>query len=297
MGLNQSSPQKEPSRRASRFIRPEALSPLILQPRDRDILVAVYLHRFLSGGQLKDMFFGCITRSNIRLRKLWEHEYLDRHYLRPLAFHGSSQSIYNLGENGADIVAELLDLDRAEIRKNRHKALDLKPFFIEHILAVNDFRINFGTAAEKHPHVQFKRWINEMDIQDEYETRVQGRLIKRRIRPDGYGRYSYRGKLFSFFVEVDRATETNGRFERKARSYMDYSHSGRYHQTFGVTFFRVLTVTTSLRRLENLKATTSGLVNGMFWFTTLDRIREGLMFDTIWSRPGQEGLCSLLDAV
>ena len=297
MGPSQSSPQREPSRRASRFIRPEAPSPLILQPRDREILKAVYGHRFLSSGQIRDMSFGCATRSNIRLKKLWENEYLDRHYLRPLAFHGSSQAIYSLGKSGVDIVAETLDVDRAEVRKNRHKTREIKPFFIEHVLAVNDFRINFETAARNHPKVQFGRWINEMDIQDDYEIRVQGRLVKRRIKPDGYGRYSHGGRLYSFFLELDRATETNGRFEKKARNYLDYSQSGQYHETFGVKFFKVLTVTTTLKRLENLKSATSGLADGLFWFTRLDKIREGLMFDAIWSKAGQAGLCSLLDLV
>ncbi len=295
MGLSQSLPQRAPSRRASRSIRPEASSPLIVQPRDREILEAVYGHRFLSSGQIRDMFFGCATRSNIRLRKLWEHEYVDRHYLRPLVFHGSSQAIYSLGKSGVDVVAESLDVDREEVRKNRHKVRDLKPFFIEHVLSVNDFRINFETAAEKHQQVQLERWINEIDLQDEYETRTAGRLTKRLIRPDGYGRYSHKGKLYSFFLELDRATETNGRFERKARSYLDYGKSGRYPQTFGVRFFRVLVVTTTLRRLKNLKATTQGFTHGLFWFTTLDKIRKGEIFGPIWIRSGQEGQYSLLD--
>jgi len=295
MELDQSLPRMVPSRRASRSIRPEASSPLILQPRDREILEAVYGHRFLSSGQIMDMFFGCATRSNIRLRKLWEHEYVDRHYLRPLAFHGSSQAIYSLGKSGIDVIAESLDADREEVRKNRHKVRDLKPFFIEHVLAVNDFRINFETATEEHPQVQLERWINEIDLQDEYETRTAGRLTKRLIRPDGYGRYSYRRRLYSFFLELDRATETNGRFERKARNYLDYGKSGRYHQTFGVKFFRVLVVTTTLRRLENLKDTIQGFTDGIFWFTTLDKVREGEIFDPIWIRSGQEEQYSLLD--
>ena len=295
MGSSQDSRRREPSRRASRSVRPNSASSLILQTRDRELLEAVYGHRFLSSSQIRDMFFGCATRSNIRLRKLWEHEYLDRHYLRPLAFHGSSQAIYSLGKRGVDVIPELLDVDRGEVRRNRHKVRDLKPFFIEHVLAVNDFRINLEAAAENHPQVQLKRWINETDIQDDYKTHTKGRFVKRHIRPDGYGRYLYGGRLFSFFLELDRATETNSRFQRKVRSYMDYARSGRYQQTYGVRFFRVLTVTTSLGRLKNLVDTTQDFTDGVFWFTTLDKLRDGRVFDPIWTRIGHERECSLLD--
>ncbi len=295
MGSTQSSPQKETSRRASRFERPEKPSPLVLQPRDREVLKAVYGHRFLSSGQIRDMFFGCITRSNARMRKLWENECLDRHYLRPLAFHGSSQTIYSLGPRGVDMVTESLGMDRAEVKRNRDKDCQLNPFFIEHILSINDFRISFQGAVEKHSELQFERWINERDIQDEYKLHRNGRVVKHRIRPDGYGRYWYEGKLYSFFLELDRSTETDGKFEGKVRSYIDYSRSGRYYQTFGVRFFRVLTVTTTARRLSNLKRITEGIADGLFWFVTLDEIREGKMFDAIWIRAGQEGTCSLLD--
>jgi len=165
----QGSPQRLSSKRASRFVRPVTLSSLILQPRDRDILLAVYSHRFLSSEQIMDMFFGCVTRSNIRLRKLWEHDFLDRHFVYPLAFHGSSQAIYSLGERGVDIIAESLGIDRAEIKINRDKDKCLSSFFVEHILAVNDFRISFQNAVNDNPQLRFERWVSERETQDSYE--------------------------------------------------------------------------------------------------------------------------------
>ena len=266
-----------------------------LQPRDGEILDAVYGHRFLSSGQIQEMFFGCTTRSNTRLRKLWEHEYLDRHYLRPLVFHGSSEAIYSLGRRGVDMVTESLGADRAEVKENREKDRRLRPFFVEHVLAVNDFRIGFESAVEKHPDLELERWINERAIQDEYKTRKDGRVIRRRIRQDGYGRYWYKGKLYSFFLELDRSTETNVKFGSKVRHYLDYDASGRYSQLYGVKFFKVLVVTTTTRRLMNLKKVTEGITDRLFWFTTLDKIRAGEMFEPIWLRVGQEERYSLLD--
>ena len=295
MRSSPSSPRRASSKKASRFIRPAEPSPLILQTRDVKILEAVYGHRFLSSSQVREMFFGCTTRSNTRLRKLWEHEYLDRHYLRPLIFHGSSQAIYSLGKRGADVVTRSLGVDRAEIAKGREKDRDLRPFFMEHILLVNDFRISFESAVEKHPGLRLERWINERNIQDEYKARKDGRTIRRRIRQDGYGRYWYKGKLYSFFLELDRSTETNVKFENKVRHYLDYGRSGRYSQVYGVKYFRVLVVTTTAGRLDNLKRITEKITDEYFWFTTLDKIREGKMFEAIWLKAGQEKLYSLLD--
>jgi len=290
----QGSRQRLSSKRASRFVRPVTPSSLILQPRDRDILLAVYSHRFLSSEQIMDMFFGCVTRSNIRLRKLWENNFLDRHFVYPLAFHGSSQAIYSLGERGVDILAESLGVDRAEIKVNRDKDNCLSNFFVEHILAVNDFRICFQNAVNNNPQLRLERWISEREAQDGYEVQKDNVTIKHRIRPDGYGRYWYQGKLYSFFLELDCSTETNGKFQSKVRSYLDYKESGRYHQIYGVKFFRVLVVTTTAKRLENLKQATESITDDIFWFTILDEIRKGMIFGPIWRRVGQNQLLSLL---
>jgi hypothetical protein len=52
--------------------------------------------------------------------------------------------------------------------------------------------------------------------------------------------------------------------------------------------------TTSSQRMANLKQTTEELTDSIFWFTTLDKIWKGKLFDRIWLRAGQEGIHKLL---
>ena len=264
---------------------------MILQARDKEILKAVYQYRFLSSSQIKDMFFGCITRANIRLRILWENNLLERHYIRPLAFHGSDEAIHSLGKESVDIVSDILGVEREVVTKTRDRSL--KPLFIQHLLGINDFSINLISLTEKHPELRMELWLNEQDAQDEYKTQDNGKTVY--FRPDGYGRYWYKDSLYSFFLEIDRSTEDNGKFEEKAKSYMEYERSGSYQRKFGVRFFRTLVVTTTPKRIENLKSIADRYKCDSFWFTTMDNIRQGRMFQTVWMRACNNGLFSLLN--
>jgi hypothetical protein len=289
-------PQKESSKKGSKLTRPDIASPMIFQQRDVEILKAVYQHRFLSSSHLKRMLFGCTSRANTRLRKLWENGFLERHHIRPLVFHGSSEAIYSLGKEGIDIIAQALDTDRSVIVRARDKNEQLNPLFIDHLLEVNDFSLNFISLVEEHPDLRPERWVNERDAQDEYQSYENGRTVTRWFKPDGYGRYLYKDKLYSFFLELDRSTETNVKFEDKLRSYLEYQRSGSYQRKFGVKFFKVLTVTTTPRRMRNLKNVADALGSDLFWFTTSDNIRQRRMFQPVWMRACNEGSLSLLDS-
>jgi hypothetical protein len=266
---------------------------MILQERDKEILKAVYQYRFLSSSQIKDMFFGCTTRANTRLRILWENNLLERHYIRPLAFHGSDEAIHSIGKEGVDIVSDILGVDREMVARVRDRYKTLKPLFIQHLLEINDFSINFISLTEKHPELRMERWLNEQDAQDEYQTQENGKTIY--FKPDGYGRYWHRDRLYSFFLELDRSTEDNGRFEDKVKSYLEYSQSGNYQRKFGVRFFRVLVVTTTPKRTENLKSIADRYKCDSFWFTTMDNIKQQRMFQPAWMRACNNGLFSLLN--
>jgi hypothetical protein len=266
---------------------------MILQERDKEVLKVVYQYRFLSSSQIKDMFFGCITRANIRLRILWENDLLERHYIRPLAFHGSDEAIYSLGRDGVDMVSDILGVDREIVARAKDRYKTLKPLFIQHLLGINDFSINLISLTEKHPELRMELWLNEQDAQDEYKTQGNGKTIY--FRPDGYGRYWYKDILYSFFLEMDRSTEDNGKFEEKVKSYMEYERSGSYQRKFGVRFFRILVVTTTPKRVENLKGIADRYKCDSFWFTTMDNIRQGRMFQPVWMRACNNGLFSLLN--
>jgi len=101
--------------------------------------------------------------------------------------------------------------------------------------------------------------------------------------------------VYSFFIEVDLGTMSGKAFRDKVQRYLDYSMSGRYQQVSGVKYFRVLVATVGEQRLANLKGVTEELTDSIFWFTTLDQVKQGRVFDRIWLRAGQEGLYPLFE--
>jgi len=58
---------------------------------------------------------------------------------------------------------------------------------------------------------------------------------------------------------VDRATESNRRWKDKVRGYVEYVLSGKYYEKFKSEALRIITVTTTQERLNNLLKTTQQL--------------------------------------
>src|SRR5882724_3138213 len=76
---------------------------LEIGPRDIEILKAVHKYRFLTSTQLTQMFFKSKSFADRRLRKLYDHGFLDR-IQRPAA-EGKSELLYALWTEGARIIA------------------------------------------------------------------------------------------------------------------------------------------------------------------------------------------------
>jgi len=272
-------------KRQSRFERLKKPSPIILQPRDREIMLCVHEFRFLTREQIQRLFdFNCVTRANIRLRKLYDHGYLSRHFLPTVR--GSSRAVYFLGPKGMEIISEGLGLDISTLKLNRKGFKDL---FLNHQLALNEARIAITLTIKEKAQMSLDCWLNEDACLQEYGRR---RGI---IRPDAYFRFFNNGRIYSFFLEVDRSTMSHSRFRLRIQSYLEYAQSGYYQARYGVRYFRVLIITITLERLFNLKRLIEGLTNKIFWFTTMDQIRSRNVFQSIWYRAGRDGLFPLVE--
>ena len=148
------------SPRQSKWERKANPGRLILQPRDKEIMVALYAFRLLSREQIQSLFgFNCLRRGNARLRKLYDHQYLSRSFLPTIR--GSSKAVYCLGPQGALVVGEELGLDPKAVRKSTKKISQLKELFLTHALELNDIRIAFSQAIQNHPEMSLERWLAE----------------------------------------------------------------------------------------------------------------------------------------
>jgi hypothetical protein len=77
-------------------------------------------------------------------------------------------------------------------------------------------------------------------------------------------------------------------FVRKLTGYYASFRQGKYIETWGIKAIRVLTVTTSDKRIENMcraqRTVTQGHANDLFLYTTAARMTEHGPFGNAWLR-------------
>ncbi len=286
--------------RLPRYTRAKQPPGISLQPRDVLILNSVGCeYRYLTTRQIHTLFFnGSMSQTRLRLTKLYHNGYLDRVY-RPVT-QGSGEAIYCLDRKGADELASQLDIDRGQMFW-QGRTMRLSQNSLEHALRVTDFRIALNVACDRLELASVAGdWIGEQVLRD----------LKQRVKvpspsdPDSYtecpmvadGYFCLEfinGASQCFMLEIDMGTESNRRIGLRVRAYREYLRSGKYGELFGNDSFKVLLVTTSPNRAENLMRTARLAGDKtMFWFADFSQyaqdrelIPEQIM-GQIWRVPG-----------
>jgi len=273
------------NKRKSRYSRSNAPARMAMQERDRKIMTSVHEYRFLTRSQIQRLFeINCVTRVNVRLRKLFDHGYLDRRF-RPTVT-GTSESIYVLGKKGIPIVAQMTGLPEKYIISVRRSALSAKEHSLEHDLLVNDFRISIEIEVKTNQEFQLVQWQDARGCQHRFEVRANGKTVRSTLRPDGFFQLMHRGKLYSFFIEIDRATSNQEKLWAKFQSYLDFKSLGLYEQAYNLNIFYVLVVTNNIERRDNLKKIADELSSNIFWFSASSDMRANWLTESGWSRSG-----------
>ena len=268
-----------------------------LTERDIDVISAVHEHRVLRTDQVQRLFFPSRNTANERLKRLYQHRFLERRWLPVEYGQGMGQAIYLLASRGADVLASRHP--DVEVRW-RHGSSRVGSPFLQHLLMLNDIRIAFTLAAKANGYL-IERWIGESELKaaDEYVW-VSGSDTRRRrvaLIPDGYCLVDICGRKARFFIEADRGTLSGRRWAWRVQAYMAYIRSGHYARRYGARSLRVLTVTTGPKRLANLKRATERAGGGrLFWFTTHEQaLPERILRDPIWVVAGQSGQHRLIE--
>lgn len=246
----------------------------IPQARDFEILTAVYDNRFLTTSMLAQLFPPDHSRKptealratgrdlaapstyprNLvaRLGKLFHHRHLDR-----LRSSYGGELIYALGQGGADLIrSRQLRLFSEKIdwaEKNRA----LTQANIDHALTVSRFRTALTVALRSTPTLTLDRFEREGQHL-KAEWRRGGRrayvypdayfMLRDTTRPDGKDRAH-------FFLEADRSTMKHSTMAEKFERYSELYRERKHTEHFGITSFRVLTVTKSADRARGLANT------------------------------------------
>ena len=287
MSPRKSDPEKKPLPRRKRASKPPVMK---VTARDIEIVRSVLKYRFLTTQQVLWLFpGGSVLNLKVRLRYLYHHAYLER-VLIPVV--GSNDPfIYAMTEKGATLLADADGVDRSEVKWNRYLNV-VQPTHIQHLLSINDVLISLRLSLEA---AKLKGEMSDYRI-------IRGDPKKHRLTVqvrdlDGHRRdvsvipdailvlQPPKGEHGVFFIEVDRATMTTGRWQEKVEVYREYSQSAQLEQKWRAQWAILLTVTTSEKRLVSIAEKTVALGGRRgFWFTTSGEIAPDTALAAYWVR-------------
>lgn len=296
-----SDPRSRPNGQRKRRFRREPEGAIQITERDLAIVRLVCRHRFLRSTHLLALVGGGQGLIR-RLADLYHHAYLDRPR-EQIEFYqnaGSKPMVYAVGNRGADLLAREDGLPRGKVNWTA-KNHAIGPLFLEHTLLVSDVLVAMALACRENGRVRLVP-AEEIVARAPEATRkrlkpfqwtvtgsYQGEKTPLGVVPDGMFGLQYLDKpegrnTAYFFLEADRATMPIFRkgvrqtsFFRKLVAYHETWKQGIHTSVYGIKNFRVLTVTTSPERVENLvranRAVNEGKGSRLFLFTDETALR------------------------
>ncbi len=299
--------------KSPRFRRTDERPKLQLTADDLEVLWQLYRHRVMDSQSIYSLF---PTRSaekiSKRLRRLWLAEYverMDRDNMRLRQRNGSDHFVYALAREGGKVLQaqNAPEFDPYRLTQKNRK---LHPLTIEHLLQTTRFMVSLRNAARDHGEA---RVVHFDELRHEFpkaERRKSGLPLALRAEVEWQGIRSEQGtapdQIFSLelpnerqfiFLEIDQGTETiePGIRQQQSPSFWNsssilrkmlvYAHAfrqGAHQEQYGLPVFRVLTVTTSPKRVEamrqlyadHLRKPPHSAKPGLFLFTDWKTIGE-----------------------
>ena len=276
--------------------------PVVLTPRQQDALARMLAaRRPNSGDGGTPEQSPARTRREIlrRLQALYHFGYVQRKKL------SDSEAIaYTLGNKGADELVLYSGLDRKDIDWTQ-RSRETGERYLRHGLMVSRFRHSLTLALRTVPEACINFWdlSGAFKTSVSYEDTVRSRdglrtqMVQAAVIPDGYFSLTFGSKTSHLFLEADRSTMTNARYLAKLKAYFHFWRTQVRDGTYpsGMKGFRVLTVTLSEERKQNLRRIAAevdaqGRGLNMFWFACEKsyRARPEDILSAIWQTPQSE---------
>ncbi len=296
--------------RLPRFKRVKQPPRMVLTSRDQEILRQVYAFRLMTREQIERLLFppdhgqDHPTKTNIarkRLRLLFHHGYLERIPTPIAPGVWGWRPVYRLSRQGAELIAAELGITIAKLaywgkgddKDGRASAVSL--LFLQHALETSDVRIAVMQAAKSRGYT-LEEWLDEMELKRQERKDFvaikseQGNRVMVPVIPDAYFVLHLGKQRAHFFLELDRATMSNSRWKRRILAYQKYIETGKYHERYKTTSLRILTVTTTPKRLASLQKTTANAGgDDLFWFTTFAEVMTSdVLSSPIWLKATDE---------
>jgi len=251
--------EKRPYRK--RFERSEDVPTHRFQEGDLTILRLVADYRFLDTNLLQILTGRGMRNLQRRLQWLFHSNFLDRPANQqdfPLT---SGPMVYTLGKKGVQTLTDPnVGYDPGKIDwYTRNKRA--KMFFIAHTMMVNKLRATLNLATEAIDGLDLESWQQGRILHDrawvpEFEEELP-------VAPDGA--FSLRvpdnkRPFRHFLLEADMGTMSiSDRMYKKYRAFWRWFVDGGHKAKLGIDSFRVLTVTNSPKRRDNLLQMARGI--------------------------------------
>lgn len=251
--------------------------------------------RFLDSRQLRlTLGRGLNPRAFLRrLQQLFHAEYLDRpeQQLNRWWVKGEATKhyVYGLGLEGHKLLYPELHRKGAPTTDWRLKNRRAQSLYMDHRLALSEVMLSFVVAAEG-INAQVLAWSEGKEfhratrLPDYVQLDTRTGAVDAPLNPDAYFMLAAGdGHREHFFLEVDRGTEPITRTTwRRTHVYRKFAAYWQVYRTrlaerVEIPSFRVLTVTTSETRVENMRTLARAMDpkqkgSALFLFTTFDTI-------------------------
>jgi hypothetical protein len=227
----------------------ESSKGFVLTDRDVELLRLIYEHRFLQRDHLAALSERPVKRLHRRIFTLFQNGYLTRIKLP------QQRHIYGLGKKALGVLVEQ-GIGDESLLFARLRAHELKEFFLKHELMIVDIHVALGLASRKGA-VKLRDWKEGRELFDKVSAHTERGLVELPIRPDAFfsledSRRPVGANRLNFFLEADRSTTTQARFREKLLGYWHYFEQGLHSKKYEVKHVRVVTITLTEARAENL---------------------------------------------
>jgi hypothetical protein len=279
---------------------------------DRDIEILKFTHdyRLLRIEQAEALTGRTYTRVHRRLKGLFDAGFL-RRIEAP-----QKKDIYHLGKPALSLLRShgLISDDEALRRGREH---ELRPTTLDHEMMIADVHVALELATREGP-IKLITWAEGETIRDTFDV---GGLSPHKvaIQPDAFfqlkdTRLPDGQNRRSFFLEADRSTMPtqprvgSQRFRDKIERYRWFIDCGRPFERYGVRSIRIVTLTLTQARRDNLAADTDAYLvennltrlRKFFLFGSLKEVsfsEQSTILEPVFRRPGDAATYPLFPAL
>jgi Replication-relaxation len=291
------------------FERPEAPRPFRLTSRDLNILVNLARLRLASGEQLAALDGGSHQNVTRSLLALWENEYVERllgQVERRVLYKGSFPLIYGLTRPGAWLLRKHGHDVRRRLLYETDKQRRAGWRFIEHRVDISEFMVRMELACRDRSELEL---VERREIVDKAPKTARDQRVRltAKVRIDGthqllsvdpdefFGlRNVSNGQVTYFMFERDRGEMPIHRrkdkdqtfFAKKMMTYLEANRVGEHVSELGIPNFRVLTVTATPERVQQMieaqREISGGRGSNIFVFIDDASLLASNPLDALW---------------